>query len=101
MEALSSTKLQAKEELKVRIMHQIQVENALKPRPVASPNFIKEYFTTLGVAYGVILLLGLYLTVSSRGANFESRNFVFSAILIMFIAGMYGLVNYLMGLKRG
>lgn len=99
-EILSSIKMEANDDLKARIMHQIHTENALKRKPVSSTSFVKEYFIILGIAYGIILVLGIYQTVNTHTSIFESKEFIYYAVLIMATAGIYGMMNNLMRFKK-
>ena len=81
------SKLKADDNLKDRIIHQIEAEKALIPKTNKSSLVSKEnYFHIFGIMYGIIMVLAVYFYDQTEKNPFESNTFVFSAI---FVAGSF------------
>ena len=94
-ELLSGTKMNASENLKFRIMHQIEAENALSRKKIKSAKpIISNTFIIFGVMYFFIALmaLGLYL-VSGTTTIFTSPIFYIAVILVGSACSMFWLIS--------
>lgn len=95
---LSGTKLKASENLKYRIMQQIETESALSRKKVKAPKaqpLIGSMVTIFGVMYALIILvaLGVYLTAGSDALL--SGVFYLPAILIASVCGIFWMITTL------
>lgn len=93
---LSGTKLKASENLKYRIMQQIETENALLKKKAETPKaqpFIGNMVTIFGVMYALIALvaLGIYLTAGSEALL--SGIFYLPVIFIASVCGMFWMIT--------
>lgn len=93
-ELLQKTELQPSENLRYRIMQQIEVENAIKPSRVKSNKPIVSL--TIGVLIGVYLLIMVIAVVSIVVGGVESLisvKFIFPAFIILFSGTIYLLTS--------
>lgn len=95
-ELLSGTKMKAGENLKYRIMHQIETEQALtrQKKKVASSNpFIGNMIAIFGVMYALIVMvaLGAYL-IGGKDA-LESLQFIAPVVLIASACGIFWMIS--------
>ena len=93
-EILSGTKMQAGENLKFRIMQQIQTEAAFsrKKKTVASPQ-IGNMFSIFGVMYALIVVVGLGIYFMGGKSALESVLFFLPVILIASVCGMFWMIS--------
>lgn len=94
-ELLSGTKMNASENLKFRIMHQIQAENALSRKKIKNTKpIISNTFIIFGVMYSLIALMavGLFL-VSGTTEIFTSPIFYIAVIFVASACSMFWLIS--------
>lgn len=96
-EMMQPAKLKAPENLKYRIMHQIEAENALKPQqtPVrlSERKVLKDFIGIFGLMYAVLAALigGAYLL---KGKEFAlSSGFLWTVILVAFVFSFFWLMT--------
>ena len=93
---LSGSKIKASENLKYRIMHQIETEKCLsreqksKERPI-----LGSMFSIFGIMYALIALIGfgIYHTLGSEALL--STTFYLPVIFISFVCGLFWLITVL------
>jgi len=89
-ELLSGTKIKAGENLKFRIMHQIEAEQALARKKVKSPRpAIINMMSILGVMYMLVVVAGLVVYFSGGKDALESIKFFAPVILIASACGIF------------
>lgn len=93
-EILSGTKVKAPENMRFRIMQQIETEKALsrKKTPKANPIF-GNLITIFGVMYALIgiIAFGIYSTMG-KGA-LESKTFYIPVLMITFVCAIYWMIT--------
>lgn len=89
----SETKLEASANLKYRIMHQIETEQALSRKQAKSRPVIGSMLSIFGVMYALIAILavGIYVTMGSEALM--SKLFFIPLIFISSICGLYWLIT--------
>ncbi|GAB6123104.1 hypothetical protein JCM30204_42540 [Dysgonomonas termitidis] len=91
---LSGTKMKAGENLKYRIMQQIETEKALVPkRSVSSRPVIKNMLTVFGVMYALIAIVGLAVYSTSGQSGLSSATFLVPVILISSVCSMFWMIS--------
>lgn len=93
-EPLSSTKMKARENLKFRIMQQIETEKALsqKKKTDTSP-LIGNMLSVFGVMYALIAIVGLGVYFSGGKSALESVTFFIPVILIASVCSMFWMIS--------
>lgn len=87
---LSGTKIKAGENLKFRIMHQIQAEQALSRKKVKNTRpAIHNTMTMFGIMYVLIAIVGLIVYFSGGTDAIESVKFFAPVILIASACGIF------------
>lgn len=95
------SKLKADDNLKDRIIHQINAEQALIPKRPKSANVAKEdYFYIFGIMYVFILVLGAYFYMRTDGNPMESNVFIYSAIMVAGLFSMHWFLTVFMNYKK-
>lgn len=97
---MQSTKMQASENLKHRIMHQIETENALVPKKAKSKKrksetVLRDFIGIFGVMYAVLALIfgGAYLL---KGKDFLlSTHFIGTMGVVVFAFVLFWLITRL------
>lgn len=93
-EILSGTKMKAGENLKFRIMQQIQTETALsRKKKEASRPLIGNMFSIFGVMYALIVAVGLGVYFMGGVSALESLLFFLPVILIASVCGMFWMIS--------
>lgn len=93
-ELLKGTKLKAGENLKYRIMQQIETEASLSRKKVKSTRpLIGNMITILGVVYGLIILLGVTLFLSGGKDTLNSVAFIAPIILIASAGSLFWMIS--------
>lgn len=93
-ELLSGTKMKAGENLKYRIMQQIETEKALVPKKKASSRpVIKNMLTTFGVMYALIAIVGMAVYSTSGQSGLSSATFLVPVILISSVCSMFWMIS--------
>ncbi|MDR1715914.1 MAG: hypothetical protein LBS20_08710 [Prevotella sp.] len=91
---LSGTKMKAGENLKYRIMQQIETEKALVPKKsVSSRPVIKNMLTVFGVMYALIAIVGLAVYSTSGQSGLSSATFLVPVILISSVCSMFWMIS--------
>lgn len=94
---MESAKKAAPENLKYRIMHQVETEQALTrkniPVQTEAPNVLKDFLSIFGGMYAVLAILagGTYFT-SGKEAILAPQ-FLWMAILVAFIFSIFWLIT--------
>ncbi|MDR2953900.1 MAG: hypothetical protein LBV43_02330 [Prevotella sp.] len=93
-ELFSGTKIGASENLKFRIMHQIEAEKALssKKRTNVQP-LISNMLSIFGVMYLLIAVVGLTIYLNGGKSALESVTFFIPVILIASVCGMFWMIS--------
>lgn len=93
-ELLSGSGMKASENLKFRIMHQIEAEKSLsrKEKPDTRP-FITNMFSIFGVMYLLIAIVGLTVYFMGGKSALESVVFFVPVILIASVCAMFWLIS--------
>ena len=87
---LSGTKIKAGENLKFRIMQQIETENALSRKKVTNTRpILGNMLTIFGVMYLLIAIVAIFIYSSSGKGALETTTFMIPAILIASVCGMF------------
>ena len=96
-EMMQSAKDQAPEDLKFRIMHQVETESALKhqqaPVKLRERKVLKDFIGIFGLMYAVLAALigGAYLL---KGKEFVlSSGFLWTIILVAFVFSLFWLMS--------
>lgn len=91
---LAGTKLKAHENLKYRIMQQIETENALSPKKIRNTApLIGNMLTTFGIMYTLITIIGLGVYHSGGQNALESAAFFLPVILIASVCGIFWMIS--------
>lgn len=93
-ELFSGTKMRAGDNLKFRIMQQIETEKALVPKKSTSSRpIIKNMLTIFGAMYALIAVVGLF-TYAKEGVNaLSSISFFLPVILICCVCSMFWMIS--------
>lgn len=92
-EMLASTKLKADDNLKNRIVHQINAEKELIPaKQKVSTTSFGNHFYILGIMYAMLLVLIGYFYFKTDGNPFQSLSFVIPALFIASTFSIYWLI---------
>jgi hypothetical protein len=96
-EMIQGAKMQAPQNLRYRIMHQIESENALKPKqtptPVHERKVLKDFIGIFGLMYAVLAALigGAYFL---KGKEFAlSSGFLWMVIAVAFVFSFFWLMT--------
>jgi len=96
---LSGTRIEANENLKFRIMQQIQTESMLsrlrssqKERRLSGQ--IKNLLTVFGVMYALIAIIGVMVFLFLGEKYLTSPEFLFTVGFIGIVSTMFGLINH-------
>jgi len=93
-ELLSGTRMKAGENLKFRIMQQIQTEAAFTRKKKASPNpLIGNMLSIFGVMYALIALVGVGVYFMGGRSALESALFFLPVIMIASVCGMFWMIS--------
>ena len=95
-EILSLSKIKAGENLKYRIMRQIETESALSAKKTKSRNLtplIRNTFVIFGVMYALIILaiIGVYLSEGIEAM--KSLTFFTSIVMISLVCSMFWMIS--------
>lgn len=90
---LSGTKIKASENLKYRIMQQIETENALARKKSKARPVLGSMFSIFGVMYALIAVvgIGIYTTIGSEALM--TSTFFLPLIFISSVCGLYWLIT--------
>lgn len=93
-ELLSGSKMKAGENLKYRIMQQIETEKALsrKKKPDTSP-LIGNMLSIFGIMYVLIAIVGISIYFSYGKGALESLMFFIPVILIASVCSMFWMIS--------
>ncbi|MFV0419801.1 MAG: hypothetical protein ACK5KT_13855 [Dysgonomonas sp.] len=93
-EFLSGTKMKAGENLKFRIMQQIETEKALsKNKKVDTSPLIGNMLSIFGVMYVLIAIVGVSIYFSGGKSALESVTFFIPVILIASVCSMFWMIS--------
>ncbi|MDO5664379.1 MAG: hypothetical protein Q4G63_03865 [Bacteroidia bacterium] len=89
---MQSAKQQAPENLKYRIMQQIETEKALNPQPLTHKkdrlvtNMLRDFKSIFGVAYLLLFALSVITLLFFGKESLMSSRFIFVAVLISVVS---------------
>ncbi|MBK5719691.1 hypothetical protein JGH11_02270 [Dysgonomonas sp. Marseille-P4677] len=93
-ELLSGTRMKAGENLKFRIMQQIETEKALVAKKNTSTrSILKNMFTIFGVMYILIAVVGLFIYTKDGENALNSMTFYLPVILISCVCSMFWMIS--------
>lgn len=93
-ELLSGAKMKAGDNLKFRIMQQIETEKALIPKKnTSSRPIIKNMVTIFGVMYMLIAGIGLFIYTKSGAGALNSLSFLLPVILISCVCSIFWMIS--------
>ena len=94
---MQTTKKEAPENLKYRIMHQIETENALsqQKKESVSParNPLRSFWTVFGIMYAVIAIIGGYTYFTKGEEYLLSPHFIGVILLISAIFSLFWMMT--------
>lgn len=95
-ELLQDSKLTASDNLRYRIMHQIEAEKALAPKTIKSEKpIIKSLLSIACVMYAIIMAIGLATYLAGGASTLLSTEFILSIVGIASMAAVFALVTIL------
>lgn len=89
---ISSTKINAPENLKLRVMHQIQTEKALTPqlqtakKEKTAGRSLRDFRGIVGTAYFLLFGFSLLFAFFGKSGSFESSQYIFISVLVFVVA---------------
>ena len=90
----AGTKIHAGENLKYRIMQQIETEKALSPQKVKSSiPLIGNMLTVFGVMYALIAVIGIGIYMSEGKNVLESISFLLPVFLVILICSIFWMIS--------
>ncbi len=93
---LSETKLTANDNLKFRIMQQIETEKALsRQKSKQSFSVLKNMLSVFGVMYAIIAIVGLGIYMMYGKEGIESTSTYLIVILIASVCSMFWMISVL------
>lgn len=96
---MQSTQLQASENLKHRIMHQIEIEKALTPQRTKgkreSVNMLKDFKAIFGIMYLLLFGLSVFSVISGGTKALVSTQFILTATLISVVFASFWAITRL------
>lgn len=93
---LSGTKIKASDNLKFRIMQQINTEKALsRKKATQSRPVLSNMFTVFGIMYAIIAVIGFGIYSSAGMEGLSSTSFYIPVILVSSICAMYWTITSL------
>ena len=100
-ELILSPKIEAKENLKNRIMHQINAEKVLIPKKQnTTTNSTENHFYIFGIMYILLLTLIAYFYFQTDGKPLQSQTYVISTLFIAGTFNLYWIINVYVDYKR-
>lgn len=91
---LAGTKLKAGENLKYRIMRQIETEKALSPRKVKnSAPLVNNMLSVFGVMYALIAIVGIGVYLTGGISDLKSLTFLLPVLLIAFVCSIFWMIS--------
>lgn len=93
---LSGTRLKASDNLKYRIMQQIETEVALSKKVTTKKHesVLGNFFSIYGIAYALIIIIGISLYMSGGEESLLSDSFFGIAILIIVVGSAVLAITY-------
>lgn len=86
---MQSAKIEASENLKYRIMHQIEAEKALTPQRVKpkreTTNVLKDFKAIFGIMYLLLFGLSMFTVIFGGTKALSSSQFILTAALIFVV----------------
>ena len=98
--SLLASKLKASENLKARIIHQINAEKALIPKSHKVKTSTGSHFYILGVMYLFLMALVAYFYFQTDGNPFQSQTYIISTLFIASSFSLYWFINVYVDYKR-
>ena len=95
-EILSLSKVRAGENLKYRIMQQIETESVLSAKKAKNRNMmplIGNSFITMGIMYALILMMAIGFYVMGGVNSLNSFTFFMPVIMISLVCSMFWLIS--------
>lgn len=93
-EILAETKIKASENLKYRIMQQIETEKALSPQKVKnSIPLIGNMISIFGIMYALIALTGIGVYLTGGKNALESITFLLPVMLIASVCSIFWMIS--------
>lgn len=90
---LGSTKIEASENLKFRIMHQIEAEKLLIRKKDKRARSIWGNFSILGIMYAIIAAIGVIVYFVDGESALNTSVFFIPVLFISAICGMFFLIS--------
>lgn len=91
---LSGSTLKASDNLKYRIMHQIEAEKALAPKKATASRFpLENMLSIFGIMYALIAVVGLVVYFTSGAESLLSAAFYIPALSIASICMMFWAIS--------
>lgn len=90
---LGSTKIEASENLKFRIMHQIEAEQLLVRKKEKRTRSVWSNFSILGIMYVIIAAIGVIVYFADGEKALNTSAFLIPVLLIAAICGMFFLIS--------
>ncbi len=101
---MQSSKKEASENLKYRIMNQIEQEAVLKHKKQVhhncNSNFLKDFYSIMGTMYAVLLILSSVAFIVKGKEFLLSTNFLLSILLIVFVFSFFWMISAIDERKR-
>lgn len=102
---MQSAKIEASENLKHRIMHQIEAEKALIPQRVKpkreTTNVLKDFKAIFGVMYLLLSGLSIFTVIFGGTKALSSSQFILTAALIFVVFASFWAITRLDAYMRG
>ena len=102
---MQSAKIEASENLKHRIMHQIEAEKALTPQRVKpkreTTNALKDFKAIFGVMYLLLSGLSIFTVIFGGTKALSSSQFILTAALIFVVFVSFWAITRLDAYMRG
>lgn len=91
---LAGTKIKAGENLKYRIMQQIETEKALSPQKIKNnAPLIGNMFSILGIMYAIIAMIGIGVYMTQGKSAMESMTILLPVALVVSICSVFWLIS--------
>lgn len=91
---LSGTKMKAGENLKFRIMQQIETEKALSPKKATSTrSILGNMLSIFGVMYAIIGIVGFFVYYTAGQSALNSISFYGVVVLIASICSVFWMIS--------
>lgn len=89
----AGTKVKASENLKYRIMQQIETEQALSHKKSKSRPVLGSMLSIFGIMYALIAAIGIGVYTSAGSGALMSGTFILPVVFISSVCGLYWLIT--------